>query len=209
MNLREKDILYILSWHVRVLSLEQIARGWWRGKATARRRANDFLKARSQSGWLHVRELISRPTASLEAPLVTWEPGQQRPDLKELSGLLIRRAGTSPKKIKVVTATRKTRQLFGVAGAAHRPKLTQLSHDLFVSEVFLRYDADGLDIDRQWVSEDYLPKDWPVRSRPDALIRDQEGEINRAVEYGGAYTLRRLATLHGALESIPLAYEIW
>jgi hypothetical protein len=109
----------------------------------------------------------------------------------------------------VVTATRKSRQLYGVAGGAHRPKLTQLSHELFVAEVFIRYRAIGLDVDRQWVGEDQFPKSWPVRSRPDALLRNGEGKITRAVEYGGAYKPRRLAALHGALKSIPLAYEIW
>ena len=209
MNLREKDILFILAWHVRVLSVEQIARGWWKGKATAQRRANEFLHAREQTGWLCVHELITRPAKPLEAPLVIWEPGQRRPDLDELSRTLHRRARASARRTKVATATRKTRQLFGIVGGAHRPKLTQLSHELFVAEVFLRYDTNGLDVDRQWVGEDRFPKDWPVRSRPDALIRNHEGEIVRAVEYGGAYTVHRLATLHAALKSIPLPYEIW
>ena len=109
----------------------------------------------------------------------------------------------------MVTASRKTRQLFGVAGQAHRPKLTQLSHELFVAEVFIRYRANGVDIARQWVGEDRFPKSWPVRSRPDALLRNQDGDVVRAVEYGGGYTAQRLATLHAALESIPLPYEIW
>jgi hypothetical protein len=123
--------------------------------------------------------------------------------------LLRRRARTAACKIKVVTASRKTRQLFGVAGQAHRPKLTQLSHDLFVAEVFFRYRAKGLDIDRQWVGEDQFPKSWPVRARPDALIRNLDGEVVRAVEYGGAYTVGRLSRLHAALNDVPVAYEIW
>ena len=78
-----------------------------------------------------------------------------------------------------------------------------------MAEIFFRYRANGLDIDRQWIGEDQFPKSWPVRSRPDALLRNQDGEIVCAVEYGGAYTVHRLSTLHAALKSIPLAYEIW
>ena len=209
MNSWEEDILFALAWHLRVLSVDQSARTWWRGQATARRRANDAMKARQENGWVHVRELISRPPAPLDGPLVSWAPDQRAPDFDELSRLLHRRARTAARKIEIVTASRKTRELFGVLGQAHRPKLTQLSHELFVAEVFFRYQAKGLDTDRQWVGEDQFPKTWPVRSRPDALIRDMDGNIVRAVEYGGAYTVRRLSTLHAALKSIPITYEIW
>ena len=139
MNPWEEEILVALVWHLRVLSVEQIARTWWQGQATANRRATDAIKARQQSGWLHVRELISRPTVPLEGPLVCWEPGQRAPDFEDLSRLLHRRARTAARKIMVVSATRKSRQLYGVAGSAQRPKLTQVSHELFVAEVFIRY----------------------------------------------------------------------
>ena len=78
-----------------------------------------------------------------------------------------------------------------------------------MAEVFFRYRALGLDINRQWVGEDQFPKSWPVRARPDALIRNLRGKIVRAVEYGGAYTVGRLSRLHAALQDVPVAYEIW
>ena len=209
MNPWEEEILVALAWHLRVLSVEQIARTWWQGQATAKRRATDAIKARQKNGWLHVRELLSRPTSPLGGPLVSWTPNHRAPNFDKLSRLLHRRARTAARKIRVVTATRKTRELYGVAGPGHRPKLTQLSHELFVAEIFIRYRANGLDVDRQWIGEDQFPKSWPVRSRPDVLLRNQDDKIVRAVEYGGAYTVHRLSKLHAALRSIPLAYEIW
>ena len=49
----------------------------------------------------------------------------------------------------------------------------------------------------------------PVPQRPDALLMDANGQIVRAIEYGGDYSHLRLAELHYGLASIPLAYEIW
>jgi hypothetical protein len=49
---------------------------------------------------------------------------------------------------------------FDVHVLFHRPKLTQLSHELFVAEIFIRYRANGLDVDGQWIGEDQFPKSW-------------------------------------------------
>ena len=95
-------------------------------------------------------------------------------------------------------------------GQGHAPsvKLTQMTHDLHVSEVYLHYRVNGLS-SRHWTSEDRLPRDWPLRERPDATLMDEEGHPYRAVEYGGNYPPTRLAELHEGLSSIELAYEIW
>ena len=106
-----------------------------------------------------------------------------------------------------VFASPRTIVLFG-QGRAPSVKLTQMTHDLHVSEVYLRYRTDGLS-SRHWLSEDRLPREWPLRERPDAVLSDDEGRVHRAVEYGGNYPPKRLAELHAALSSIELAYEIW
>ena len=210
MNAWEEEILISLAWHVRVLSVEQLARTWWSGLATGTRLANNFVKARSATDWLHVRHVLSRKPTPLAEPLQTWHPDAPVPDFAELSRLLHRRARTPARKFRVVTASRKCRELFGMVGAAHRPKLTQLSHELFVSEVFIRYLQNGFNVfSGEWVSEDRFPSSWPIRVRPDGLIKDAEGNIVRAIEYGGAYGVRRLRGLYGALKGISLPCEVW
>ena len=97
--------------------------------------------------------------------------------------------------------------LFG-QGRAPSVKLTQMTHDLHVAAVYLKYRAGGLS-SRHWISEDRLPRDWPLRERPDATLTDDDGLIYRAVEYGGDYPPSRLAELHEGLASIELNYEIW
>ena len=77
-----------------------------------------------------------------------------------------------------------------------------------VAELFLHFSRDGLPGSR-WISEDRLPSDWPLKVRPDALVRNETGDVVRAIEYGGDYPASRLAELHCGLSSIPLPYEIW
>lgn len=111
------------------------------------------------------------------------------------------------KPVKVVFAAARAATLF-CTGRAPSVKLTQMTHDLNVGELYLHYLRSGLPGDR-WMSEDRLPRDWPIKARPDALVRNEAGEIVRALEYGGDYPVSRLAELHQGLSSINLAYEIW
>jgi len=83
-----------------------------------------------------------------------------------------------------------------------------MTHDLNVAELFLHYRREGLP-NHRWTSEDRLPRDWPIPERPDAVVRDDAGEIIRAVEYGGDYPASRLAELHAGLSRIGLSYEVW
>ena len=60
-----------------------------------------------------------------------------------------------------------------------------------------------------WLSEDQLPKSWPLDVRPDAVLLDVAGEPSVAIEYGGAYSAHRLEQLHDGFVSIGLGYELW
>jgi hypothetical protein len=145
----------------------------------------------------------------LSEPLVVWSINEPIPDFQQLSARLHRRARASATVTTTVTATRKTRNLLGTGGSACRPKLTQVTHDLHVAEIFLAYRSMGFDVHKRWVGEDRIPDVWPIRVRPDALVLDAEGQFLRAVEYGGDYSIDRLRELHNALARIWLAYEIW
>jgi hypothetical protein len=109
--------------------------------------------------------------------------------------------------VKIVYAASRALTFFS-SGRAPSVKLTQLTHDLNVSELYLHFLRGGLP-GGYWLSEDRLPCDWPLQERPDALVRNETGEVIRAIEYGGDYPASRLAELHCGLASIPLAYEIW
>jgi hypothetical protein len=111
------------------------------------------------------------------------------------------------RSVKIVFAGRRAITFFA-AGRAPAVKVTQMTHDLNVSELYLHYRRSGLP-DRCWTSEDRLPRDWPLKERPDALLRNKAGDVVRAIEYGGDYPASRLAALHAGLLRIGLGYEIW
>ena len=205
----EREILVVLANHVRMLSLPQVARTWWTENRRGLRRARESAQRLAEEGWLDSYRVFSRPVAPLSEPLVVWTVNQRPPDFPQLSAWLHRRASASAAVTTVITAARKTHTLFGRGVVPSRPKLTQITHDLHVAEIFLAYRARGFDERQRWVPEDHFPDTWPIREQPDAILLDGDGQFKRAVEYGGDYSVDRLIRLHYALARIRLPYEIW
>ena len=77
----------------------------------------------------------------------------------------------------VITATRKTHTLFGRGVVKCRPKLTQMTHDLQVAEIFLAYRHRGFDLREHWVLEDHFPHTWPIRVQPDCATAGRRRPI--------------------------------
>lgn len=207
MRAHKQQILRALANDVRVLSLDQVARIWWSDSPWGRSRAKAAMTELDSSNWLQIHRALARPVEQLDRPLVTWGAGEESPDFGDLSRTLRRRAAQAASMTTFVFAAARTVALFS-RGRAPSVKLTQMTHDLQVAEVYLRYRLNGLPASH-WVSEDRLPRDWPLRERPDATLTDQSGAIHRAVEYGGDYPPQRLASLHDGFASIELEYEIW
>ena len=207
MTPREKEIVKVLADSVRVLSIDQVASAWWSETRWGRSRAKSALSGLVHEGWLHVQQALSRPVLQLTAPIVEWRPEQIQPDLNAAALKLHRRAMTHAIPQTVYYASSKAVCLFG-SGRAPTIKLTQMTHDLHVSEVYLHYRTQERAAE-DWVSEDRLPRDWLVKVRPDAAIRDHEGSIARAVEYGGDYPVSRLIEIHEQLASVGIGYELW
>lgn len=203
----EEQILRALANDVRVLSLTQVARTWWSDTKWGRSRAKAAMTELDASNWLQIHRSLARPVVELHQPLLSWSPQDETPDFWELSRTLHRRAAKAASMTSFVFASARTVAMFG-RGRAPSVKLTQMTHDLHVAEVYLWYRTNGHSA-RNWISEDRLPRDWPLRARPDATLTNDEGEFHRAVEYGGDYPPSRLEELHEGLSSIHLKYEIW
>ncbi len=206
MKFREEEIIRTVANAVRVMSLRQVAREWWTDTRWGRSRAKRTLNELAVEDLLHVQRVLSRPIEQLESPIFEWNVGDEIPGFAQLSAQLHRRAMKSAAMVTIVFATRRAVTLFG-GSRVPNIKLTQITHDLHVSEVFLHYRRGGRT--RQWVSEDQLPSAWPIRERPDAVLCDDDGQIVRALEYGGDYPAERLANLHDGLSWAGLSYELW
>ena len=207
MKPHEEQILRALANDIRVLSLKQVARVWWTDTRWGRSRANASMQELDSSGWLQIHRSLARPIGELEQPVMCWQPGEGTPDFHNVARVLHRRSSKAASMTAFVFAGPRTIALFG-EGRAPSVKLTQMTHDLHVAEVYLHYRRSGL-ASRQWTSEDRLPYAWPLRERPDAALSDDAGNIYRAVEYGGDYPAKRLRALHDGFSSIQLSYEIW
>jgi len=209
MRPREKEILMVLTNCVRAMTLRQLSRTWWTDTPWGFSRTKAVVHEMARAGWLEVRDVLSRPVSPLEKPLITWAPSDDAPDLEDLSKDLHYRAMLRAETVSVVFSTKKSVSLFG-RGTLPPVKLTQMTHDLHVSEVFLAYRFR--DLEDEWVGEDQLPHGWPIGQRPDAVLRRADGTIHRAIEYGGDYSPERLTALHIGLAGFfgtGLCYEIW
>ena len=207
MESRKQQILRTLSNHVRVLSASQISRRWWSDTRWGLSRAKESLWELSAGGLLVMQSVLARPITELHRPLQSWRDGEPKPSFTSLAKVLHKRAKVAPQTTTIVFATAKTVALFG-EGRRPSVKVTQMTHDLHVSEVFLRFLASGLSSDL-WMNEDQLPSTWPVSVRPDALLLDHNATPLRAIEYGGDYSAARLEALHDGFASIELGYELW
>jgi hypothetical protein len=207
MKRHEQQIVRVLVNSVRVMTITQIASIWWTDTPWGRNRASAALKRLASEGWLHMQPALSRRIQSFVSPLIAWRPGENRPDFAAVARSLHQRARSDVRCVKIVFAASRAVIFFG-SGRAPSVKLTQMTHDLNVSQLYLHYRRSGLP-DRCWTSEDRLPRDWPLKLRPDALLRNKAGIVVRALDYGGDYPAGRLAQLHAGLSRIGLGYEIW
>lgn len=203
----ERQIVSALAESVRAMTLHQISTHWWTDTRWGRSRAKAALQALVDSGWLHLQKVLVRQIHLPKAPLIDWKPGDAPPALAEIARALHRRAISDAKFATVAYAAKRAVTFFGT-GPAPSIKLTQLTHDLNVSEVYLRvfrFREDGT----RWLSEDRLPIEWPMRERPDAVLVDDAGKTVLAIEYGGDYPVSRLRELHSGFAMANLGYQLW
>ena len=129
------------------------------------------------------------------------------PDWSAISKQLHRRGKLDPVMETVVFASRLAFDVFGKSRVSPI-KLTQMTHDVQVSEVFFRYWLRGMPFD-SWINEDRLPPDFSTGARPDALLVDSTGSWLRAIEYGGDYSVERLVALRDCAARCNVALELW
>ena len=204
---RDEAILRTLTHRVRMLSLEQIARTWWSDSDASRETARRRLRHLASAGLLERVEILTHPILALDGPLFFWTEGGEPPDSGALSYRLKVRWTESPEATSVYLATRRAANEFGGFGGPIKARY-QATHDLHVSEVFLRLTEDHPEVESFWTAEEQLPNrrnDF----NPDAEIRDPTGATTLVVEFGGAYEVDRVEHIHASCEGRGVPYQIW
>jgi len=157
---REKELCIVLCRHLRILSIDQIARGWWPSSRDARWRARADVKRLAQSKWLIPMTVLARPMLQLTAPIFEWKAGDPPPDFPLLETLCRERWIFPAVQTEVAVAGPRALEVFGGATPGDLKNACQTTHDLHMGELFLRYRDAGLDWRVQWVGEDTIATHW-------------------------------------------------
>jgi len=206
---RDREILETLATKVKLLTVGQVARTWWPKVAEPEAGASRRLRALEGQGLIESIRIVAHPEIDLTGPLICWAPPDPEPDLGALSYRLNIRWAKPFVVTAAVIATRKTANHFGGDGARY-PKEAEQNHDVHLSTVYLRIRETNPLWAQHWISEQRIK-----RSRPDAYgeklpdAKVQFGDVDRIVEFGGAYSKDKLQSFHAWCVKKSIPYEIW
>jgi hypothetical protein len=206
---RDEQIISVLTRKVRLLSLDQLARGWWDSTSTGRSNTRRRIAELRQAGWLVAIKLPVKKLATLDSPLIRWSPGCPGPDLGNAAWILKTRWQLQMRTTTLFLASRFAAQQFGGKGNGKPKKNLQVSHDLGVSEIFVNFLTSDPESAHDWLGEDLFRESRRGSILPDALLIDDNRTPYLAIEFGGAYDKLRLESWHHDCASRQLPYEIW
>jgi hypothetical protein len=199
-------MLEVLSRRVRVLSLDQVAATWWSSTRNATANASRRLTVLEGRGLVRRVSAMSHELPELGEPLVTWRPGSATPDLPAVAYRLEQRWSSPVRPTVLVTATRAASSWLG-GGGRRQSRESEISHDLGLAALYLRFRGEAPDRAATWVPEDLFVPGELDGFVPDAIVR--EGERPTLIEFAGAYKKERLQKLHASCEQAALPYELW
>lgn len=205
---KAEELLDALSLKVRLLTVPQIARTWWPA-AESLSSARDVLARLEREGLVRRFHVLSRPELSLETPVAVWTPGADVPNLGAVAYRLERRWALPARLIPAVAVTPKGANRFG-GFARPLPRPSEQTHDVHLSAVYLKLRETEPHIAPSWISEAAIKKsrpDAPGEKLPDAMI--WRNEFPTVIEFGGAYSKRKLSSFHAFCERRAYPYELW
>ncbi len=209
-NLTKRDlaILETLALRVRVLTVDQIARTWFRATSDPVRQADHRLRTLTERGLIERFTVFARPELKMDAPAAAWRPGAAPPDFGKLSHLLVQRWTEPIKATPLVIVSQPAGNWLGGTGG-RRPRRSEVSHDITLGGVYLRWLGLRCRPGDNWISEARLRGlGYGGRaSLPDAMV--ESGGRRLVIEVGGEYPARKLASFHAFCQKERLPYEIW
>lgn len=184
------------------MTFAQIAHGWFHHKHAAIEEAQRAVARLLSAGLIEARSVESHPLVPLERPLFSWKPGDSDPSLSRLSSTAQRARARWSAPLEAVTiyiASRFTARLFGAFLDAGRAKACEVTHNLHLSSLFIRYLTKRSKTAVEWIAEAGFPKlgfDIKGIKDPDAYLVTTEGKIERVIEVVGCYSEDHLAQFH-------------
>lgn len=200
------DVLTTLCWCVRNSSAQLLACSLSESASSISRSVRRLVK----SG-LALTKTLPLVTFEMPGPLYVWNRDCPSPEFSQLEWRLFERLQSQSQPIRLVWATKRAAGIVGgVAGASRQP--LQVQHDYGMARVYATRRMAAAQ--HRWIGEDAyracLSNDSAMQGKlPDAVILSLEGTVERVIELGGRYTVRRLQGFHRYWSSRDMAYEIW
>ncbi len=209
---RNAQIFDALTLRIRLLSLDQIASTWWDTTSHPVRNARRHLNRLCVAGRLKCRTIPTYPMIDLAEPIFSWRPGDPQPTDAELGAIAYRlqsRWPDTPQRPTVIyTATPSmANRLGGFDGRIqHRHQVT---HDLHLTELYLRLLREEPDRARRWAGEELAkPTQGHGEKLPDAFLCDDNGRPVHVIEFGGRYPKHRVRDFHEYCSTNGLSYDL-
>lgn len=210
---RDRQILDCLTQKVRMISAEQAAATWWTANRDAACHAGTRLDALVTAGVLGRHEVFSVPLLAHTEPVLSWRPGQAQPTDDDFGAAAYRLKTRWPDEPAgrwvVYTATRQlANRIGGFEGGI--PYRDQVSHDLHVTELYLRLLRSEPEAAHAWRGEELGKRDQAYAEKlPDAVLVDAEGRPYQAIEFGGRYAKARVRAFCDHCFARRLGFDLW
>lgn len=204
----KREVVAALTQHVRVLTVDQIARTWWPHTQRPRSNALKGLADLEGRGLVETFSMMAQPEIDLPGPVFVWRPGDPEPDFRAIASRLRARWKRPRRPTDAVIATRRAARDYGGYLGGRRPRASEATHDLHLAQVYLRMRRESPELLEFWVSEAQQYAEGGGRNEPlpDVIIRPA-GAAQFLVEFAGQYSRRKLEEFHGRTNHIP--YQLW
>lgn len=202
----ETEIMTSLTCQIRVLSQQQLERGWQTENATNALAASIVKLTAAQLIRTEVWNVV--PPQIGNVPLFTWKPGAPKPDMWRLSQTIRARWNRPSTTLTVYQATELAGRLFG-SRSGHKIRVIEQRHDLLLAEVFILYRRRLSELAECWVGEEALPMAERGVKNPDAFLFDSLRQPRRVIESAGSYSQSQVETFHEYCRVSRLPYEMW
>lgn len=198
----EFSVARALALQLRLMSLGQVAHGWYRGHSDSECRADTALAKLRAAGIVDRLRLEAHPFLPQVRPLMAWNRDALRanPPCWETIAEQTRGRWQLPHEpVEVYRATKRACHLFGAFVDAGRERHCEATHDLHLAQVFVAYRLRKPRLAAQWLGEAAFPKlGFQIRGMkdPDAFLVSGDGTAVRIIEFAGSYEADHLRSFH-------------
>ncbi len=193
-----------------MVMLTQVASTWWPNSKSSIELARRRLSVLIENGLLTTATVTAAKLPEIVRPIASWSPGDLEPDLGAIAWKLQSRWIEPPRQCRAYLATSLAAKHFGGRANGKLKHQYQATHDLGLTEVYLRLRQDRPELLPYWLGEDLVA---PYRLRqklPDAIIAESPSATPKLViEFGGSYDKQRVTNFHRDCQDRALPYEIW